>query len=46
MIPTKIPELDEEQTKELVSDIKKKTSKKDLLFWRNALKQSKNIKTK
>ncbi len=46
MIPTSIPKLDEEQTKQLVADIKKKTSKKDLEFWQNAIKQSKNIKIK
>ena len=46
MIPTAIPKLDKEQTKQLVADIKKKTSKKDLLLWQNAIKQSKKIKTK
>jgi hypothetical protein len=46
MIPTSIPKLDKEQTEQLVKDIKKKTSKKDLEFWQNAIKQSKNIKRK
>lgn len=46
MIPTSIPKLDKEQTEQLVKDINKKTSKKDLKFWKDAIKQSKNIKTK
>jgi len=46
MIRTEIPKLNKEQTKQLVSDLKNKTSTKDLLFWKNALEQSKKIKTK
>ena len=44
MIPTKIPELTKEQTKQLVSDIKRKTSKKELKFWKDAIEFGKLMK--
>ncbi len=44
MIPTKIPELNEEQTKQLLDDLHAPTPKEKLEFWKNAIKESKNIK--
>jgi len=44
MIRTTIPKLDKEQTEQLVSDLKSKTSDKVLSFWKDALEQSEKIK--
>lgn len=46
MIPTKIPELTKEQTRQLVDDINRNPTKEELSFWKNAIEDSKKIKVK
>jgi hypothetical protein len=44
MIPTKIPELDKEQTEQLLKDLRTPSSKEKLDFWKNSITAAKNIK--
>lgn len=44
MNPTKIPKLNKEQTKQLVKDINRKPTDKELNFWQTAVQDAKRIK--
>lgn len=44
MVPTRIPVLNKEQTKQLLKDLYSKTSDEELAFWRQAIINAKKIK--
>lgn len=46
MIPTKIPELNEEQTKQILKDLNTPTSKEKLDIWKKAIDSAKSIKSR
>jgi len=46
MVPTKIPELNREQTRQLIKDLNHKPTDKEAKFWKNAIEIAKQIKVK
>jgi hypothetical protein len=46
MIPTKIPKFNKVQTRQLEDDLNRKTTKKELSYWKNTLQEAKKIKVK
>ena len=46
MIPTRIPDFDKEQTRQLERDLNRKSTNKEISLWERAIEEAKKIKVK
>lgn len=46
MIPTRIPEFNKEQTRQLERDLNRKSTSEELNLWKSAIEEAKKIKVK